>query len=218
MGLYLIEKGTPRDVKLSIYERINTGGTTLVPQEIRHAIFQGAATKLLDDLVTFESFKRATNDGISSLRMADKECILRFLSFYLTDYRDYQTKEMDKFLHNTMDRLSKLKEEDVQKIKMDFDRAMKAAFKIFDKDAFRKPIVRAQINKALFETWSSCLAKLPEPKLEILAAKRKPIVQGLKALMKDEDFVTSISSATNDVKKVRKRFSAIEGLIGEVLT
>ena len=145
--------------------------------------------------------------------MADRECILRFLSFYLTDYQNYQTKDMDKFLHNTMDVLSNIGEDQIKKIKFDFDRAMDAAFRIFGKDAFRKPVDRAQVNKALFETWASCLARLPDSTLESLVAIRKKIILSFLKLADNQEFMTSISSATNDVKKVRTRFSAIEHII-----
>jgi hypothetical protein len=217
IGLYLIEKGTPREVKLSIYERINTGGSALVPQEIRHAIFQGKAASLLEELVGYESFKLATNEGIGDLRMADRECVLRFLAFYLTNYKDYQTRDMDKFLHSTMAEIHKMHDYELMNLRTDFDKTMKLAYAIFGKDSFRKPVERAQVNKALFETWSSCLSKVPDVKRELLISKKKVIKQKFKKLMEDEDFVLAISAATGDVKKVQKRFAAIEGLINEVI-
>ncbi len=213
LTLYLIEKGTPARVKQSIYERINTGGAVLVPQEIRHAIFQGPATKLLEDMASLESFKKATNNGINSLRMADKECALRFVTFLLKDYRNYKTKDMDKFLSDTMENLSSMSVSELSSIKTKFDHSMKICFTIFGSQAFRKPGPKSPINKALFETISSAIAKLSDDEQLQLLENQKPFKSKFIKLFKDQDFIASISTGTGDVINVHNRFEEIEKLM-----
>ncbi|MCA1995147.1 MAG: DUF262 domain-containing protein, partial [Coleofasciculus sp. S288] len=94
LTVYLIEKGTPPAVKFNIFRRINTGGQPLSPQELRHALNPGQATKFLDRLAKSKEFKKATN--ISSKRqqrMDDHEFVLGFIAFLLTPYTDYPIKE-----------------------------------------------------------------------------------------------------------------------------
>jgi hypothetical protein len=49
LTIYLINKGTPSNVKFNIFRRINTGGLPLSPQELRHALNPGQATKFLEN-------------------------------------------------------------------------------------------------------------------------------------------------------------------------
>ncbi len=82
--VYLVERGTPEEVKFNIFKRINTAGLPLSPQEIRHALKQGQATRFLVELAGLQSFKIATDHSIRDDRMADRECALRFLAFTLS--------------------------------------------------------------------------------------------------------------------------------------
>ncbi|MFM6076911.1 MAG: DUF262 domain-containing protein, partial [Dolichospermum sp.] len=61
LTVYLIEPGTPSEVKYNIFERVNTGGLPLNPQELRQAINPGQAIKILKNLAKLPEFKRVTN-------------------------------------------------------------------------------------------------------------------------------------------------------------
>jgi hypothetical protein len=65
----------------SIFERINTGGTPLQPQEIRVALFGGPFLSLLRKLNNNADWRSLY--GQRSSRLKDQELILRFLAFYM---------------------------------------------------------------------------------------------------------------------------------------
>lgn len=47
---------TPDRIKFDIFDRVNHGGVQLNKQEIRNALYQGQATKLLNRLVKSQAF------------------------------------------------------------------------------------------------------------------------------------------------------------------
>lgn len=218
--MFLIEQGTPEEVKFNIFKRINTGGLPLSGQEIRHALNQGKASKLLLELAETPEFKKAVDNGISDDRMADRECVLRFLAFTMTPYAQYE-KDLDSFLNKSMAAINKLPDRDVEQLRNLFRRAMVAAYDIFGKDAFRKRFKpaapRSPINKALFESWSVNLSKLSDAQIQLLQARKTALQNAFIKLMHDPAFHSAISQGTGDIGKVKLRFSTIEQLIQEVL-
>ncbi|EDX71169.1 conserved hypothetical protein [Coleofasciculus chthonoplastes PCC 7420] len=223
--VYLIEKGTPPKVKFNIFKRINTGGLPLSAQEIRHAINQGKATKILSKLAESTEFKRSTSITKKSIiRMEDHEFVLRFLAFMITDYRNYKSKILDDFLNDTMIKLNGMTDDKLSNFEHEFTKSMNAAHEIFGKYAFRK---RSQanlkrkypLNKALFESWSVNLAKISSDNLNILKERKESLNKNFINLMEtDEEFMGAISQGTGKVNQVKHRFGTIEKLIKEVLT
>jgi hypothetical protein len=101
--VYLIERGTPPEVKFNIFKRINTGGLPLSAQEIRHALNQGPVVQYLKQLADSKEFLQATDKGVSDKRMAARECVLRYLAFTLTPPETYKAADFDAFLGNSGD-------------------------------------------------------------------------------------------------------------------
>jgi hypothetical protein len=223
--VYLIEKGTPREVKFNIFKRINTGGLPLSLQEIRHALNQGKSTKFLEYLADLPEFKRATNGSVSSKRMADREFILRFLAFSIHSYDEYKEAEFDSFLSDVMSEINDMSESELNDLEKKFSQAMTVAYEIFGNDAFRKRdrsnAPRRPVNKALFESWSVNLSKLTFEQIKTLIERKDKLKEMFIRLMNDAEieprFDISISQGTGDNRKVKRRFSAIENLIQEVL-
>jgi hypothetical protein len=218
---YIINPGTPEEVKFNIFKRINTGGLVLAPQEIRHALNQGVPAKLIGELASFDEFKKATQFVIPSSRMLDREFITRFVSFYINDANDYKP-DLDNFLNKSMGDIKKLTEIEKEKLKLDFKEAMILAKKIFERFAFRKVFNvnerRKPINKALFEVWSVSLAKLTDNERKIISKKQKLVFKSFVEIMNnDKQFEPSITSATGDKTRVAYRFNTIQNLLRKII-
>jgi len=219
--VYKIEPGTPLQVKFNIFRRINTGGLPLSSQEIRHALNQGKVTDFLAKLAQSNEFLKATDHGISDKRMADRECVLRFMAFTLTNYSNYTQRDFDNFLNETMSSINKMTEEKLNSLENQFLSTMKLARDIFGGNAFRKMYgknySRSPISKALFESWSVNLNRIEQRNRDLIVERKDLLVDRFIQLMKIRDFEEAISQGTGDVRKVHLRFEKIAGIIEEVL-
>jgi hypothetical protein len=217
---YIINPGTPEEVKFNIFKRLNTGGLVLTSQEIRHALNHGIPAQFVAKLANSEVFKEVTG-GIPITRMLDREFVTRFISFYLSPVSEYKP-DLDTYMNEKMRMLKDLAQSEREKIECDFIASMKLAQDIFGKYAFRKIFNRDEtrfpINKALFEVWSVSLAKLTERKRSVLRDNKDSVLDCFIKLMNDDaEFVDSISSSTDQKKRVNARYLKIEKLISEVL-
>lgn len=127
---YIINPGTPEDVKFNIFKRINTGGLVLAAQEIRHALNQGVPAKFVAELANLHEFKQATGWVIATDRMLDREFVTRFIAFYINSPADYKP-DLDTFMSKSMGQLKYKTEEELASIKTNFIEAMKLASAIF---------------------------------------------------------------------------------------
>ena len=218
----VIEPSTPHEVMFNVFLRINTGGMRLNSQEIRHALHPGVIRTFLTELADSDEFLTATDNSISKVRMADRECVLRFLAFYIASPENYTTNDLDSFLGKTMDHINNMTPEEHGIITTDFKKAMRAAFDIFDNDAFRTRYDRREkrrpINRALFEAWGVVLAhRLPEELAQLVHHQKRLRYKFSQLMNQDVEFDRAISRATGDPRNVRKRFHAIGQLSQEFL-
>jgi len=217
---YIINPGTPKEVKFNIFKRINTGGLVLSPQEIRHALNQGPVAGLVADLAQSDEFINAMGGNVPSDRMEDRDYTTRFLAFYLS-WENYQP-DLESFLNNGMALANTKSNQELEQIKFAFKNAMKASFNIFGKYAFRKKYEpeerRKPINKALFECISVALAKRSDEELEKLVFRKNLVDEGLMNLCgNDREFYLSISSSTGDALSVKRRHEKINELFNNVI-
>ena len=218
----VIEPGTPEEVMFNIFHRINTGGQPLYGQEIRHALHPGPVRSYLKELSETQEFLAATTESIKKHRMADRECVLRFLAFHIDPWERYSSNDLDGYLGMAMRKINAMPESSRIESAETFKKAMRAASDIFGDYAFRKRYPdddrKKPISKALFEIWSVGLARRSMSQLKVLTSRKDLLVSSSMALLnQDHEFEVAISYATGVPTRVRKRFQAIDQLIEECL-
>lgn len=217
---YIIRAGTPDKVRTSIFTRINTGGLSLQPAEIKNSVYRGQAANLLKELAHSTEFLAATRKKIDPSRMLDCEFVNRFLAFYLLGLEQY-AGNLEEFLNNVMSRLQKESNDILEMCRKDFFKAMKYARNIFGDSAFRKINTNGKygkINKPLYDAISVNLAKLSEYDCEKLLMKKSELNEKYTALLTDDkEFIDIITNGTAKIQNVQNRYMKINEIFQEVL-
>ena len=215
-----LRKGTPLDVKYIIFQRVNTAGVPLTPQEMRHALNQGPAAIFIKELADMESFKKATNYSVESKRMQDRDFVNRFITFFI-GYQDYMG-DLDMFLNDKMGELNKMTSEQRDDIRVSFDKAMKCCYEIFKKDTFRKRYKqedrRKPISKSVYDTLSVNIAWLSDEERKLLLKNTEAFKAGMIRLFNDKKFDFSITTGTGKKYNVEQRFTMVKSLIKEIIS
>jgi hypothetical protein len=219
LQFYNLMPGTPASAKFTIFSRVNTGGLQLTAQEIRHALNQGKITTVLADLAKHSIFITATDGAVESLRMSDREVILRALAFMhlgVEAYRRYN--ELDEFLLAAMEELNNIPDEQLKLLKLEFLDSLVKVRAVFGRYSFRKFYYkngrRSPFNKALFEAWVFCVRPYS---VDNLKNKKEKIMElFISKISKPwEGLPRSISSGTSAYISVATRFSEIEKILLE---
>ncbi len=214
---YIVKDGTPANVKYNIFKRINTGGLELTSQEIRHALYQGPATKLCGRLAKCKEFQMATTYSVRDDRMMDEELALRFIAVCYYGIDKYEGIP-DNYLNGAMEYLNSPDCADESVIEAQFKRAMNAAKSIMGKYAFRKlgeDGIRRPINKAIYEAWCRNLFLLDDREIAFLAKNGQRVCDDFLGLSNDTVFLRMLKAS--DKKSFSQRFLQVEGMFRRIL-
>lgn len=213
----LLNAGTPDRVKYILFKRLNTGGVSLTPQEIRNAMYQGRAMSVVREMAENELFLKATDPKMPTKRMQNLDFVSRFIAFYLQDYRDY-TPDLDSFINKSMELLrDSLSDNQISKMKEDFSLAMNLAIEVYGNDAFRKreseEDARRSLNRAYFEVISTVFARLSKQEYSEVINNKKLLVKNSIRLMNNKVYNRSFSGGTGRRDNVIRRFSSYENML-----
>ena len=222
---HVIAPTTPPDVMYDIFRRINTGGTPLTGQEIRHCVAKKRSRMFLKQLVTLPAFEKATPASLHNhKRMVDQEIALRFTAFWhLTPAKYSKDNTLEGFLLQAIreiDDPAVLDDRALAGISTAFERGLDLAYAVFGDDAFRKWPTnshrRNPFNRALFEAWTVELARADADAVTI--SKRDICRSAREVMTTDVAYISSVSSATGDSVSVHTRFGKTRAIIMEAIS
>jgi hypothetical protein len=181
----------------SLFERLNTGGTNLYPQEIRVALYHGAFVELLRELNSFQPW-RAIYGPISE-RLKDQEIILRFLAFYKEESK--YKRPLKAFLNNFLGSHRNLEGLNEQELRSVFQETCLILAQTLGRKALRPG---AQINAAFAD---SVLVGVAHRLAEGPIVDNDSMFVARGSLLDDPNFRSAIARATADEERVTRRLS-----------
>ena len=185
-----------------IFERLNTGGTPLKPQEIRNVVFRGSFNQQLKEANNDKNWRKILGRPYLDKHQKDIELLLRVFSLVGTG--DSYEKPMKEFLNVTM---KKHQSGDSQKSKSFFE-VFPGACDLVVSSLGEKPFhLRGPLNvSALDAVFSVVIENFDQVDADALPAQ----FEELKA---DLEFQESYQISTTDTKTVKTRLGKVREYI-----
>lgn len=168
------------ELKQIVFERLNSGGEKLTPQETRNALYNGKFNQLCLKLSKNDNFRKMwkiplESDGEQKLltseayrKMDDVQLVLRFfayrfldkLSGTIEDFLDEYLKQANNFPDSVLVELENL-----------FTESIEISYKIFGEEAFISPVYERKVTKpqkTIYDPLMQSIAKNIHNKEELL--------------------------------------------------
>ncbi len=181
----------------SIFERLNTGGTVLQPQEIRVALYRGSFVNLLRDLNRIPSWRNIY--GPRSDRLKDQELILRFFAFYYLGH--LYKRPIKGFLNRYVQRNRNLEVQGESDLRRVFERTTSVIDSAIGKQAFRP---QRALNAAVLDSVMVGVARRLEagPVADLLR-----LADAYNLLISSNHYLETVESSTAGEESVKTRLA-----------
>jgi hypothetical protein len=219
----IVLRQSDEDVKFEVFQRLNTGGVTLNPQEIRNSTYPGPLNDLILELSENKQFHRILgiknkNRSVIYQEMRDAEFVLRFFTFK-DIWRDFKGS-MKRLMDNYMSVNQHIQPKNIQQLKDNFLNTIQVVENSFGEYCFRRWIAekrhwRGQILASLYDAQMFGCRGIDA---ELTKQKQPHIISQLKRLFTDEDFKKSINAATNNIGNFRTRVTKIKDMLTHVVS
>lgn len=201
MRAFMIKQLDPTDATsvFHIFERLNTGGTILLGQEIRNCIYHGSLNDLMNKLNDNSNWRKILGKPTIDSRMRDVEMILRFIGlyFFASEYK----KPMKDFLSWVMKMKRNPTSIEVDDLRCLFEGTCERIVATLGEKPFHRGDGR--MNPAVFDAVFTSIA-LHKGNLPSDLSDRYT------SLVYSHDFELSSSFRTTDAEAVKKRLRLAE--------
>lgn len=215
----IFEQKKPENDDTSLYqvfERINTSGRTLTPQEIRNCVYQGSFNTMLFEINENKIWRKLFGAEEADSRMRDLEYILRFFTMKTNNILDNEGKQISlkKELNNFMKIHKKDDSTSIDQFKKEFERTVQLIYDHIGENAFRnytRNTFSKKFHPAIFDAIMIAAFLIDKKGIKIINVTEETH----KKLLNNEEFKNATSKRTTDIENIRTRiFLAAKILFG----
>lgn len=205
----IIKQNAPddeRSVVFEIFNRLNSGGVNLKPQEIRTSLFHSKFYDMLYKINLNPEWRKLTPSSTPDLNMRDIEILLRGFAM-LIDGESYKPS-MTKFLNKFSLKAKEFPDENINYLELLFLAFLNKS-STNDNQLFHSKTGR--FNISVFESIfvASCIKSFSEKKIDINDVDFSKV----ELLKNDEQFIDATQSGTASEKNVRFRISLAKEML-----
>lgn len=190
---------TDKVVRFDLFERLNTGGVVLHPQEIRNCVYIGKFNNMIKELAANQDFRTVVKTTERSERTGNfEELVLKFFA-YLQDRQKFVHSVKD-FLNEYMDRKTK-RFDDENHLRKLFERTFRVLAELLPQGIVRGSRVNVT-PLVLYEAISIGVADLVEENAGVDGAK-------LLEILNDTELKRLTTGATNTRNRLIDRIAYV---------
>jgi len=210
----IILKQSDADIKHEVFQRLNTGGASLNPQEIRNNAFAGPLNDTIMKLAVDKTFHaalkiRSREKSAIYREMRDAELVLRFMTFRETwpDFSGGVRRHMDAFMESHR----RASEEFIIDLASDFQETLEKVMLVFQDNCFQRwqPEKGAWRNQPIASLYDAQMFAFRKFRIEEIRPKKNRIRKAFQELFSDDAFRRSVDSATNTPAYFKARIKTV---------
>lgn len=213
----LLKQSDP-NLKFEVFLRLNRGGESLTPQEIRNVAFRGPLNDLIYSLaknqILRKQLKISGTKSSAYKAMLDAEYVLRFLALRWTEGRFSGSfvHTMDLFMAANSDSSS----QEIDRFKRSFEQAINRCNALWGKNAFRRPDGegwRDQALAGLYDAEMLAASRISENQFKALSTNKPAVLRETKKLFDSDDFDLAVRQGTNTPSRLTLRIDRVRDML-----
>ncbi len=200
-----------------VFERINTSGTTLLPQEIRNCVYQGGLNTLLFKLNKIENWRALYGSQKEDQRMRDLEFILRFFAVSSPEINNIPqvNVSLKKYLNQYMGKHINPNQAEIKKYQERFANAINFIYENIGENAFNNYSTASKKFSPNFSPtiFDSLMIATDQVMTKNKRVDKKRLLVNRMRLLNDPDYQIAITRETMRKESIQQRILKVKTLL-----